>query len=90
VYSIVDDTAQCPAEGSIRRWDDLSVSSSKHKVIPTDVFSKELDGPNLPLSTIQTILIDIIHLRRHADDREIVWLAERVSFGNDNTFPGSE
>jgi hypothetical protein len=56
----------------------------------TYVFSKELDGSDLPLSTIQTILIDIVHLRRHANDREIVWLAERVSFRDDYTLPWSK
>jgi hypothetical protein len=57
---------------------------------PTHVFSKELDGPDLTFATVQTILIDIVHLRRHANGREIVWLAERVSLWNDNTLPGSE
>jgi hypothetical protein len=56
----------------------------------TYIIGKELDGSNVTLSTIQTILIDIVHLWRHADDREVIWLAERMSFWNDNTLPWTQ
>jgi hypothetical protein len=56
----------------------------------TYIIGKELNGPNMTFSTVQTVLIDVVHLWRHADDREVIWLAERMSFWNDNTLPWSE
>jgi len=56
----------------------------------THIFRKEFDSSDLTLTSVETILIDIVHLRRHTYDRQIVWFAKRVALWNDNALPRSE